>query len=1100
MAAKLLHSLADDNPDLQKQIGCMTGIFQLFDRHQVLTSRRLNHKRLPPGTSHFHNGGLEGEFNNVYHRQTANEINLNRSVNEKQRISTESSRASFSSSCSSSFSSLDCSKTGQQETSSFDRIIFPESPSRDPVLNQGSISPHLGRQSLDLRDVVKDSMYREARGCSVKTTAHEETAGRSLKHKDSPRPLQISKSVDGTRGVGSSGKQNVPADLKESLRVLAKLREAPSCHNREVSRSQYEAKDGPWHSISKDAPRLSYDGREINRLSFESRDTFKSTPKLKELPRLSLDSREGSMRVSKFDSKPNYLYKNFQENGNTNNKVLDLPQALGTQKRPPSVVAKLMGLEALPDSASGSDPQLGLIKTCPVEDREPIPISRSLKSNDVNKPVRVPNSPRSSLIDPVSPRWKNPDLIMKPVSSSKFPIEPAPWRQLDGSRGSQKTGFRPIKVPAKTSSSFPSVYCEIEKRLEDLEFKQSGKDLRALKQILEALRAKDFLETSKEEQASNFGTQRDYEPKSSSPSHKRKSQRNLQSNHAIVSTTGGSYSLKSFESPIVIMKPAKLVQKSNISASSVISMDSLSGLHKLQSMGSENSKKSSINSRAAKDHSPKSSCISSSDKKTGGRNEKSMHSSTKHQQLPKEGTPNSAKSSNSVSPRLQQKKLELDKRSRPPTPPSDLNKPRRQNRQLTESGSPGGKLKQRSQNSSLSDDQLSQISSESRTSSHHGDDTSVQSDSNPVTDSRIGGEFISSDHAIEINGSQGPFMKAVFYSVSGSVEKKLTPRLSKDGSLAELATVTADYPSPVSVFDASALRDDDPYPVKKMHTALKGGIAQNSSDTASEDQWNAEDKFLSNDLGSGLTSDINRKKLQNIENLVQKLRRLNSSHDEAGTDYIASLCENTNPDHRYISEILLASGLLLRDLGSSLTTFQVHQSGHPINPELFFVLEQTNASTLHSKKEFTPVKVSDSKMNPEKVHRKLIFDAVNEILAGKLAIAGSSPEPWLKTNKLARKTLSAQKLLKELCSEIEQLQAKKSECNVDEEHDDLKSTLSEDVKHRSGSWTDFQGEISGVVLDVERLVFKELVDDIVIGEAAGMRAKKGRPRRRLFPK
>jgi hypothetical protein len=47
MAAKLLHSLADDNQDLQKQIGCMTGIFQLFDRHQMLTARRISQKRLP---------------------------------------------------------------------------------------------------------------------------------------------------------------------------------------------------------------------------------------------------------------------------------------------------------------------------------------------------------------------------------------------------------------------------------------------------------------------------------------------------------------------------------------------------------------------------------------------------------------------------------------------------------------------------------------------------------------------------------------------------------------------------------------------------------------------------------------------------------------------------------------------------------------------------------------------------------------------------------------------------------------------------------------------------------------------------------------------
>lgn len=257
---------------------------------------------------------------------------------------------------------------------------------------------------------------------------------------------------------------------------------------------------------------------------------------------------------------------------------------------------------------------------------------------------------------------------------------------------------------------------------------------------------------------------------------------------------------------------------------------------------------------------------------------------------------------------------------------------------------------------------------------------------------------------------------------------------------------------------------------------LTGDGAQDSNDCRSEDQCNPTDNPFSNSIGSGLTSEINRKKLQNIEHLVQKLRQLNSSHDEARTDYIASLCENTNPDHRYISEILLASGLLLRDLGSSLTTFQLHPSGHPINPELFFVLEQTKASSL-PKEECSPGKVK------EKFHRKLIFDAVNEILVEKLASVGVSSEPWMKPEKLAKKTLNAQKLLKELCFEIEQYQTKKLGSSLDAEEDGLKSILSEDVMHHSGSWTDFHGEISGVVLDIERLIFKDLVGEIVSGEA-----------------
>lgn len=284
-----------------------------------------------------------------------------------------------------------------------------------------------------------------------------------------------------------------------------------------------------------------------------------------------------------------------------------------------------------------------------------------------------------------------------------------------------------------------------------------------------------------------------------------------------------------------------------------------------------------------------------------------------------------------------------------------------------------------------------------------------------------------------------------------------------------------------------------------ISTRSTGDSAQESNDSHSEDQWNTSDNPLSNSMGSGLTSEINRKKLQSIEHLVQKLRRLNSNHDEARTDYIASLCENTNPDHRYISEILLASGLLLRDLGSDLTAFQLHPSGHPINPELFFVLEQTKASSLLSKEDRGPGKVANSKPDREKFHRKLIFDAVNEILVAKLSLVGMCPEPWPKPERLARKTVNAQKLLKELCIEIEQFQAKKLVCSMEEEEDGMKSILWEDVMHRSGSWTDCRSEISGMVLDVERLIFKDLVDEIVIGEAACARAKRGR-RRQLFTK
>uniref|UniRef100_A0A5B6ZJG7 DUF4378 domain-containing protein n=2 Tax=Davidia involucrata TaxID=16924 RepID=A0A5B6ZJG7_DAVIN len=1114
MAAKILHSLTEDNPDLQRQIGCMNGIFQLFDRQHILTGRRIsghNTKRLPSGSSHFKSGTFETEFSNTYHRTTEMEKNSNKNVNEKQRVSTESSRASFSaSSRSSSFSSLDCNRTAQPEPSPFEQIIFPETPLRDPAMKQSSASPQFRRQSLDLRDVVKDSMYREARGLSHKSTTKEEATYRVMKHRDSPRPLQLSKFTDGSYSVGVSGKQNLPVDFKESLRVLAKLQEAPWYFNeaRDHSRSSCDSKDGPLFSIPKDTPQFSYDGREANRFSFESRDTFKSTPKIKEPPRFSMDSREGSMQSLNFDSKSNFLLRNskrYSGSGNSNDRVPSLQQKSGTQTRPPSVVAKLMGLEALPDSALARDSQIGLIKTCPVEDCSPF--SSSLKSTEPPRPIRISNSSRNSWKESVSPRWKNPDSAMTPISSSRFPIEPAPWKQLDGNGGSQKQTIRHLKAPvARATNSLPSVYCEIEKRLKDLEFTQAGKDLRALQQILDAMQPKGLLETRREEQYSNFATQTDHEPKYTSPDQNARliNQRKPQRDCVTTSTTRGANSSRTIGSPIVIMKPAKLVEKSGIPASSVIPVDGLSSLPKLRDGDFVDNRKSSVNSQTAKNQIPKTShkgnAVNSTEKKTNNRNLKLTQTLTRPQQLPKENTTSSLKSSGSVSPRLQQKKLELEKRSRPPTPPSDSNKSRRQsNKQQPESSSPGGKRIPKSSNLQQSDDQLSEISSEIRNLSYQEDDLSQQSDSHVVLDSKIDIEVTSSDRSAEVNGSQSPSMKAAKFSASSLIHKKSTLRLSEDGSLAEIATVVLEHPSPVSVLDDTVYRDDAPSPVKQIPNNLKDDGTQNSSNDSTKEQWGPADYLLSNSTGSGLTSEINRKKLQNIEHLVQKLRRLNSSHDEARTDYIASLCENTNPDHRYISEIMLASGLLLKDLSSSLTTFQLHQSGHPINPELFLVLEQTKGST-SPKEEFSTEKVIHLKPDKEKFHRKLIFDAVNEILVGKLALVGPCPEPWLKPNKLARKTLNAQKLLRELCSEIEQLQANKSECSLEDGEDGLKRILWEDVMRGSERWTDFHGEISAAVLDVERLIFKDLVDEVVIGEAAGLRAKPSRPCRQLFVK
>ncbi|KAK9684472.1 hypothetical protein RND81_10G212100 [Saponaria officinalis] len=1062
MAAKLLHSLADDNPDLQKQIGCMTGIIQIFDRQQFISGRRLNQRRpLPPpssssrGNTKFSNGNLDADSSNVYSRE-AEERNQNNYINEK-RASTESSRASFScSSHSSSFSSLDFGGAGQPEPSSMDRIIFPETPSKDPVLSQTTAaSPRLGRHSVDLRDVVKDSMHRDSRSSS--TLTKEERSNYTVKNKDSPRNLQLSKLVDESLRVGKKGNTVRDAQWNYDEQELPRL----SC----------ESKDQSSLSVQRDARRFSYDGREVNE-------------RIKDSPRLSLDSRDSSARSIIMDS------KTAQRSGNTR-MVGDSCNESATQSRPSSVVAKLMGLDMLPAPRPYSESSLGPIKTSREVNG---PGLLPLRVPDACRPVRLPKSPRSLRKDPSSPRWKNVDTVMKPMSSSKFPNEPAPWKHLDSGRASPTHASRQVISSVIASRSSPSIFGEIEKRLKDIEFNQSGKDLRALKQILEAMQGKGFLEGRKEEQSLNLRDRWDNDKRVGSVVNSEILNSNeFRSSRAVASKNGGSGASKAFESPIVIMKPGKLIKKSGIPSSSIIPIDDLRALQRRQSNDSPSYRKNATGSKITKDHvtrdSQRDQAASISDRKPNIRNSRGNQISSKSPPIAKDNSPNSVKSSGSISPRLQQKKLEFDKRSRPPTPPTDSNKTRRQpSRQSTESVSPGGRRRLQ-KTSSVNQNDSRNVSCEVHT-------TSMHSDTVLTLESRIDIEDARAEELVEIASCQSPPIEAVEIRLSEEIIHANTGlKLSEVDTAGDFA-VGPEQPSPVSVLDSSAYMEGSPSPVKHTsHSLEDDDVTAEANDNHTEELWTTEDKPSTDCPSLELPSEISRKKLQSIDNLVQKLRRLNSTHDEVQTDYIASLCENTNPDDRYISEILLASGLLLRELCSGLTAFQLHPSGYPINPELFFVLEQTKTSGLLSKGDH-----NSKASKPEKSHRKLIFDTVNELLGGKLASVGPPPEPWFKPEKLARKTLNAQKLLRELCAEIELLQAKKQELSLEEDEDELKNVLCEDVMYRSENWTDFRGDVSGVVLDVERSIFKDLVDEIVRGEAGSVQSKPNRRCRQLFSK
>jgi Domain of unknown function (DUF4378) len=228
------------------------------------------------------------------------------------------------------------------------------------------------------------------------------------------------------------------------------------------------------------------------------------------------------------------------------------------------------------------------------------------------------------------------------------------------------------------------------------------------------------------------------------------------------------------------------------------------------------------------------------------------------------------------------------------------------------------------------------------------------------------------------------------------------------------------------------------------------------------------------------------KKMENIQNLLQKLKQFSISEETntemAGPapDHIALLCETPDPDHRYVSEILLASGLLMKD---SLEV-QLHSSGNPINPDLFLVLEQRKSGWVVKPE-------ARSKSDPQKTHRRLVFDLVNELLLQRLDFKDMA------VKSINRQVpFGSQKLLREICAEIEELKREKGSSE-----DESNVLSAKDMMKRSDGWAHFGKEVSGIVLDVERYIFKELIDEVVTGEVMhGPKARVNRRRKQLFVK
>ncbi|ONM53569.1 Protein LONGIFOLIA 2 [Zea mays] len=982
MPAKYLGALAEDRrPDLYRQVGCVTGILQAFDRRHHLAS---SHKRLlPPTAGHAPSNPSKGGECTRYSPQVVLEKNSSKTWADSQRApATELSQTSYSSSPSSSFSSLDGNRSTQQDLSSTDRMLFPERPFKsspklkssfdsdngldypDDALTKSKNMPIVQSSlpTLGIRNLVKDSIYKDSHELSVRISTEEEVKDHPSNCGDQPMQL------NGPHHDSTQGKSKGLMDINESLRVLAKLREAS------------------W--------------------------------------------------------------------------------------TPPESVhhAKLMGLEELP------------------EHNQSTASSHACNTVQENKQDAMLNSLSISYQYEHAPQQeRNPDSTVRNLPNSKFPVQTAPWKQ-------QERIVLPRKLPKGSKGAHGREPAAPWNQLKDLDFQQPNKDLRALKQILDS--AKGLLENKKREEA--------FMPKLYNGNHD--DQEMASANMRLNRNTNNmwmpeeSNAESSFKSPIVIMKPSKSANLYSKVDSSVFPLGGSSDLPQPQTSNSTDRRKASTINRTAKGQYaklsprvPTSQPLVSCDRRSYGRNDDSSNnqksssllvteSSTRRQQLPRNSSVSMQKNKNSTSPKLLQRKLDPERRARPPIPSAESNKSERQSgdRNNSETVSPRSKFRRKLVRPQGDDGMPIGLNNRTRSLYQHDNDMSIRSDGSISVASEL--DIISNDRSTGVNISN--FEQGIGTPSGRNPQKvKTSYDANMDVPSVDPSAAISERPSPVSVLDSS-FDQEDLFPTSRTPNSL----AVDDERETLEEPWKPSVAIQSKN-----------NKLANVASLLEKLQQLSVNKDEDAppVDHIAFLCETESPDHRYVSEILLASGLLMKDLGSGQTGLQLHSSGYPINPDLFHVLEQRKAGWVSTPDGIHQSR-SGTKSDPRRAHRKLMFDTVNELLLQKFEkeTAVYALSSFTRAKDPPAKTFSGQQLPKFISSGIEELDMERSSIS----QKDSSVIPDAEILRRLQGWTSFSKELPGMVLEIERSIFKELVDEVVHGESADgpeMKAA-GRRRRRLF--
>jgi hypothetical protein len=295
-----------------------------------------------------------------------------------------------------------------------------------------------------------------------------------------------------------------------------------------------------------------------------------------------------------------------------------------------------------------------------------------------------------------------------------------------------------------------------------------------------------------------------------------------------------------------------------------------------------------------------------------------------------------------------------------------------------------------------------------------------------------------------------------------------------------------DQPSPVSVLDNFHFQEEDlspsPRRASKSSTTIPGEDVFDSPQRHDlEETQAAALKGVTDIIGSTQNFSNHDNLHINRRNHVEVQIPIDSTQETCSQKSTHGIClQNKDEERKYVRDVLVASGVT--ENASSINCLQWTTGESIMHLAHFNDLEsrwQKRQPPNTKENDFFDYEKHQPCSEKEALGRRVLFDGTNEILFQKLDPVRFSPLQWLGIDwphELQQKP-AGQQLVQEVWDELQDVPCvPSSENNI---CDTLYTILHKDFRNTAKQWSGMDDELSHVSSEVEHMIVKELIEEIV---------------------